>query len=106
MTYRNQKLRDDARGQVCAHCGADDETIVSAHANGNASGKGMGHKGSDALTAWMCYRCHSWLDQGRGPDPTNCFGDSREEKRQVWAGAYQRTMVERFEQGLIECKKG
>ena len=103
MTYRNQKLRDDARGKSCTSCEADDETIVSAHANGNASGKGTGHKGSDALTAWLCYRCHSWLDQGHGPDPTGCYDGSRESKCAMWSAAYCKTMDSRFNKGLVKC---
>ena len=101
MTYRSQKLRDDARGQACANCGAQDDTVVSMHANGNASGKGIGHKGSDALTAWGCFRCHSWLDQGTGLDPTGCYDSVRREKTEMWNAAYRKTMVQRFELGLV-----
>lgn len=103
MTYRCQKLLDDARGQSCTNCNVDDETIVSAHANGNSSGKGIGHKGSDALTAHLCFRCHAWLDQGIGLDPTECYSGNRGDKLEMWNAAYQRTMVRRFEQGKVKC---
>ena len=103
MTYRNQKLRDDARGQSCTNCDADDETIVSSHMNGNGSGKGTGHKGSDAWTAWLCYRCHAWLDQGKGSDPTGVWNESRSDKKEMWIRSYLETMQRRFEKGLVKC---
>lgn len=103
MTYRNQKLRDDARDQDCQHCGTNDGTVVSAHANGASSGKGFGHKASDVQTAWLCHRCHSWLDQGSGPDPLHIYSDSRQDKWEMWARAFIKTMVVRFEKGFVRC---
>lgn len=103
MTYTNNKLRKDARGQTCQNCGAQDGTIVSAHANGCSSGKGIGIKASDVLTAWLCYHCHAWLDQGSGMDPTGLYHGTRAEKWEMWARAFQKTMERRFEQGLVEC---
>ena len=103
MTYRNQKLRDDARGQECCNCFTQDDTIVSAHANGVNSGKGMGHKCTDVLTAWLCWKCHGWLDQGHGPDPTGRYIGTRPDKKEMWEQAFHKTMVRRFEKGLVKC---
>lgn len=103
MTYRNQKLRDDARDQCCQNCGRSDGTVVSAHANGASMGKGFGHKASDALTAWLCFACHSWLDQGSGMDPTGRYTDSRADKWEMWARACLATWVQRMTLGLVMC---
>ena len=45
-------------------CNFDPETVVLAHSNALADGKGKGYKTHDHLGAFACYACHSWLDQG------------------------------------------
>lgn len=97
MNYRNKKLLDLARGQSCVACGATDETIVSAHSNLPEHGKGMGLKADDSMVAWLCYRCHTELDQGR--DMT------RAEKRDFTLTAICRTYREMWKQGLIGVTK-
>lgn len=101
MTYRNPKLRADANGQACQNCGCQDGTVVSAHANGASMGKGFGHKVSDAMTAWLCFHCHSWLDQGSGTDPTGAYSGTREEKLAMWSRACIRTWDQRCKQGRV-----
>lgn len=104
MNYRNQKLRDDARDQACQHCGARDGTVVSAHANGCSHGKGFAIKAPDCLTAWLCHRCHTWLDQGSGRDPLGHYSDARADKWEMWARAFIKTVEQRFKQGLVKCQ--
>ena len=58
-------LRKQAEGKSCVRCGADDETIVLCHYFGprrDAYGGGMGIKGSDAVAAELCSRCHLHMD--------------------------------------------
>lgn len=46
----------------CVLCGERGE-VQAAHRN---TGKGMGIKASDCLTAALCPACHAMIDQGRG----------------------------------------
>lgn len=49
-------------------CCGDAATTVLAHSNAGANGKGLAMKADDALgSAWACFTCHTWLDQGRAP---------------------------------------
>ena len=96
MNYRNKKLLNDARGQSCKHCGINDGTVVNAHSNWYEHGKGASIKAHDYYTAHLCYSCHAWLDQGKA---------SREEKRDMWYRAFERTLDWRFENGILEVVK-
>lgn len=92
-TYRNPKLLLILReAPHCMGCHArNDGTIVAAHSN---EGKGMGLKASDALTAALCYECHTLYDQGRSM--------SREERRDFFCRAHSRTVQWLFESGHLE----
>lgn len=66
----NKAFRDLAQGQDCTMnvpgvCNYNPETVVLAHSNSLADGKGKGLKAHDHTGVWACYACHSWLDQGR-----------------------------------------
>lgn len=61
MTFRSEKLRRLVNGLACVNCGANDGTVVPAHAN---FGKGGAIKASDATIMALCCRCHTMLDQG------------------------------------------
>jgi hypothetical protein len=91
--YRNKKLLEKMRELPCASCGADDGTVVAAHANIN---KGMGMKVSDALVASLCYTCHNTLDNGKNL--------SREERREMWNRCYIKTMQYAIENGILVIK--
>lgn len=80
-----------AQHYACQHCGADCGTTVSAHANGHEYGKGGARKADDIFIAFMCGRCHTWLDQGKGRDPTNVWDDT--EKDEVWRRAHIKTLL-------------
>ena len=62
--YRNPKLLALANGAPCMNCGIEDGTVVAAHSNSGADGKGMAIKADDAKIAFLCYNCHSWYDEG------------------------------------------
>ena len=98
MTYRNRKLLDLARCQPCVMCGSADGTVVAAHSNLLEHGKGKGLKAHDGMMAWLCYRCHSELDQGRKM--------SKEERRDFMLTAICRTYEQMWNQELIEVRKG
>lgn len=70
---RNQAYRDLARDKPCMLrvpqvCCNDSATVVLAHSNKGSDGKAMGMKADDARgSAWACFTCHQWVDQGRAP---------------------------------------
>ena len=93
MTHRDRKLLDLARDMPCVMCGAQDGTTVAAHSNLSEHGKGWGHKADDCMTAWLCYRCHTELDQGRKMD--------KEQKRDFMLTAICKTVRELWNRGLV-----
>lgn len=100
--YRSAKLLGDARGQACTNCNCNDGTTVCAHSNWQEHGKGKSLKANDCFTAWLCFTCHAWLDQGSSKtDPTDTWLPTREQKREMWRKAYDKTMLKRFELGLV-----
>lgn len=78
---RLQKLLDAARDYPCSHCNRQDGTIVAAHCNELALGRGMGLKTKDYLVAYLCHECHDVVDGRRG-------GLCLLEKRVMWNRAY------------------
>lgn len=98
MNLRIPKLTKTAKGQPCMNCGVEDGTTVWAHGKEN---KGMGIKGEDPVAAWLCFKCHSWLDQGSGWDPTNRYFCRRSEKDEMFDRAFKKTLIQLWEQGLV-----
>lgn len=99
--WTHEPLTRLARHYPCAHCGADTGTTVSAHSNWSDAGKGMALKAHDCHIAFLCGRCHGWLDQGRGRDPTNVFIATREDKREVWTRAHLKTFYWLWRDGRL-----
>lgn len=93
MAYRNRKLLDLANGAPCMSCGAQDGTIVAAHANWSDFGKGMSHKASDAAVAFMCFCCHAEIDQGSRL--------TKVERRGKWVEAALKTWIWLIETGKV-----
>jgi hypothetical protein len=84
FTYiRSTKLMAMYRTIPCQRCGADDGTVVGAHSNSGAHGKGRGIKASDEFCASLCNDCHFWLDFGQA---------SRELKQAAWNLAHEATV--------------
>ncbi len=96
MTFRSAKLLALAQGQACVMCGCEDGTIVAAHSNLLEHGKGRSHKAHDGMTAWLCLRCHTELDQG------NVM--SRSERREFILEAISKTYMKLWDLGLIQVK--
>jgi hypothetical protein len=97
VNQRNRQFLDLARDQRCVMCGNQDGTTVAAHSNLPEHGKGMGIKADDCMSAWLCYRCHSNLDQG---------GEmSRADRRDYTLTAICKTYQEMWRQGLIGVTK-
>ena len=82
--YRNKHLLSAAKeAPYCMACGTNDETIVSAHSNQIADGKGTGIKAHDFRIAFLCSKCHFFVDQGNA---------TKEEKKEVWEAAHRATI--------------
>lgn len=93
MIYRNKKLLELVRLLPCAHCGAEDGTIVGAHSNQLQDGKGRGLKAHDYRIASLCYCCHIELDQGKNLD--------KFDRVLMWENAHRATIGMLFERGFI-----
>lgn len=78
-------------------CGSQDGTVVAAHSNLLEHGKGKGIKAHDGMAAWLCYRCHSQLDQGTEL--------SKNERRDYTLTAICRTYQKLWDLDLIEVKR-
>lgn len=92
------KITESARGQECqirlpGVCNFNSETVVWAHANGSAAGKGIGMKSPDILGAYACSACHDAVD-GRTTIPR------REVRLAFWEG-HARSVRILLEKGLI-----
>lgn len=96
--YLNPKLLALAKGMPCQHCGIEDGTIVAAHSPFAIHGHGRGIKSSDCFSAFLCYRCHAWLDQDYGL--MDGYTSKREDKLKFWRRAYAKTMS-----GLVRAGK-
>lgn len=64
------KITKSARGEQCQVrlpfvCNGNPETVVLAHSNGSAAGKGIGMKAPDYLGAYACSACHDVVDGRR-----------------------------------------
>lgn len=81
---RSKTLREAYRLIPCQACGAQDGTVVCAHANEGAYGKGMAIKACDTKAASLCFICHARLDQGS--DMTKA------ERRAFWLAAHLKTI--------------
>lgn len=98
--YLNQKLLQLARGMPCQHCGIEDGTVVAAHSPFAIHGHGRGVKSHDAFIAYLCYRCHAWLDQDYGV--MDGYTSKREDKLRFFVKAMDKTMVHLLQTGKIK----
>lgn len=96
MTYRNTKLLKLAKDcPHCMSCGKDnDGTIVAAHSDQQADGKGMGHKAHDYRIAYLCFDCHQDIHASK----------SRIYTQEMFNAAHRRTIGWLFDSGHIEVK--
>lgn len=103
--FRCPALLRLARDQACMNCGIEDGTIVSAHSNSSTHGKGKSLKSHDCFIAFLCHRCHGWLDQGTGEDPTKTWrayvlGD----KTEMFRKAMDKTTLHLWASGKIKVR--
>ena len=104
MNLRVPALLRLARDQACANCGAQDGTVVAAHSNHAEHGKGAALKAHDCFHAHLCSRCHAWLDQGTGNDPTGMYRGTWADKAEMFSRAMDRTTLRLWQSGAIKVK--
>lgn len=92
---RSPTLLRHAREIPCQHCGADDGTVVAAHANWGG-GRGRSIKADDNLIASLCFNCHAELDQGKNL--------SKDERQALWLNAHIKTVQKLTNLGLWPTK--
>jgi len=92
---RSPALLRNAREIPCQHCGADDGTVVAAHANWGG-GRGKSIKADDNLIASLCFLCHAELDQGKNL--------SKDERQALWLDAHIKTVQKLTNLGLWPAK--
>ena len=96
------KITESARGEQCqvrivGVCNHNPETVVLAHCNASAAGKGIGLKSLDLAGAFACFECHSVYDR-RAPTPR---GMTRQDVESAFADGHYRSLVILREKGLI-----
>lgn len=89
MIYRNPKLlRAAAEAPHCFGCGRyNDGSVVAAHSNRQADGKGMGIKAHDYRIAYLCGGCHYEVDQ--------------KSNKALWEEAHRKSIGWLFESGVV-----
>lgn len=69
LPYRNQKIRDAAKGEECTMnspwCNYDATTVVFCHLNESYAGKGGSQKADDIAGFFGCSECHRIYDAGK-----------------------------------------
>lgn len=100
--YRNRKLLELAREcPFCLACGApNDGSVVAAHSNSLADGKGRGTKAHDFRIAYVCYACHNCIDTGSDPRLQTKTGV--DERRALWEEAHYNTIGWLFLSGHLK----
>jgi hypothetical protein len=81
--FRSKAHLKNVASLPCQNCYIEGQT-QAAHSNWAKHGKGRGIKASDQYTAALCQACHTELDSGARL--------SKEQRRDLWQMAYQRTV--------------
>lgn len=88
--------------RIPGHCLFHPETVIWAHSNALAAGKGVGLKSIDILGSYACHVCHDIYDRRR-PTPA---GMTREEIELAFHEGHCRSVIRLFEKGLIVTRRG
>ena len=82
--FRSKKHLMNVASLPCQNCYIEGQT-QAAHSNQAEHGKGRGIKASDEFTAALCQACHTELDSGARL--------TKEQRRDLWQMAYQKTVI-------------
>lgn len=103
------KITDSARGEDClirmpGICNFTRETVIWAHANGSAAGKGIGMKSHDLLGSYACSACHDAYDRRRFQHARALF--SREQVELMFWEGHARSLLRLIEKGIVVIERG
>ena len=104
------KITESARGEECqvrlpGICNRDNATVVWAHCNKMAAGKGKGLKALDPLGAYCCSDCHDVYDMRRLAPYISQFTGVRLSRIEVEHAFYEgmmRSFIKLVEKGLVK----
>lgn len=89
--FRSKQHLKNVANLPCQNCYIEGET-QAAHSNWvDLGGKGRGIKASDEYTAALCQTCHAQIDSGARL--------TKEQRRDLWVMAWQKTMAQLKGQG-------
>ena len=89
--YRSKKHLMNVADLPCQICYVEGRTQAS-HSNQAKHGKGRSLRASDEFTAALCQTCHTELDSGARLN--------KEQRRDLWQMAYQKTVSRLIEKNL------
>ena len=89
--FRSKKHLKNVASLACQNCYIEGQT-QAAHSNWSEHGKGRGIRASDEFTAALCQTCHAELDSGARLN--------KEQRRNLWQMAYQKTVNKLIENNL------
>lgn len=101
-TYRNQKIRDSARGKECLMrlpgCAGGTESTIWSHYRGGNGGKAMALKADDLCGCYACTHCDAVYD-GQKPRP---MGMDQTDVELAWYDAHIQSIVILHAEGVIK----
>ncbi len=100
----SNRITKSAKGKECQiripHvCSHNPETVVWAHANGLAAGKGIGMKSPDALGSYACQKCHDLYDMRT---PISGTGLTHDQVKLYFYEGHMRSLKILIKEGLIK----
>lgn len=100
----SSKITKSAKGKECqvripGVCSGDSSTVVWAHANGLASGKGIGMKSNDILGAYACQNCHDLYDMRT---PISHTGLTNDKVKLYFLEGHLRSLQILINEGLVK----
>jgi hypothetical protein len=101
-TYRNQKIRDSARGEECLMrlpgvCLNNPEATIWSHYRGSAGGKAGALKSDDLCGCYACTACDAVYDGQR----VRPWALEMDDVLFAWYEAHIRSIVRLHEKGVI-----
>lgn len=102
-TYRNQKIRDSARGKECLMhipgvCTHDPSKTIWSHYRGLIGGKARGLKADDLCGCYACTDCDAVYDGQRKPP----MGMNWDEVELAWFEAHIKSIVMLHADGILK----
>lgn len=104
------KITESARGEFCqiripGACRHTPDTVVWAHGNGSAAGKGIGQKSHDLIGTYACVACHDLYDRRRTRNDQGQIIERWQVELAFWEG-HARSVCILIAKGLVVQARG